>query len=826
MARQREPGFGRRQLPDQQTEPLFEDELRRGRYLSVLESYLRDKPWTEERVARDVWQNFYDAEGFTTDGVAFERATTDDGRHEVAIRGRAEYPYARLLSFGGGLKEDVDRAAGGKHEGSRIAALHLLRDYGCNAVVYRSGDWELTFTLASPPEGSVDPVAAAGQRGLYAKLRTLPERVAGNEVRIITAKGEIADALISARDLFYRTDHPDFQHPDVDTADAGFRLLGEGKAGNFYLNGQRVHFDQRDRWGTLPQFTMWSKRTPRVGDRTLVLGRDRDLVTSGDLQETFLPFLVASMDQFDRTAVLAFLEPFYDTHDTGYDRRIGQALVRELICALRRDCVTLEFPSKYLADDLPLEQSRMFRELRYTLCPREFADIGMVRASDVLADTRELHAVEPSPEERQRMDFLMDTIREFASATGGQATDTQSIAQRLGVEARALPRRPAFAAIESKDIALFAGDHPYLAGRYDEDVVWMSRALLHTPHPDRAVATYLHELCHRHGPDESAEFSYALTEVLERWIAYLREHPDVLPTLDRAWESVRQPEWRTFEDFRKGIAALIPKQKAREFVASINPQSDAYAFQAYIERNVHQPLRTIIAREFGGRYNLATFRQLHEDIQQHEAMRAQHAELAKPWPDARTKDEARQLREQLELLTRRRSELDRDIEHEEDEIRRRYGSRERQKRKLRNNETITAFRQEQERVRREIRQHERDFADLMRPFYDETTDEQRYRSLRYASFRGASVDLGVLGDSGFTVATLALFRDVAPEQRVAVSIEELGAVLRYLRDRVRNPRRVQEVVRSELMWLFPIIEREPTDEHLRYARTLYEFLRE
>jgi hypothetical protein len=289
---------------------------------------------------------------------------------------------------------------------------------------------------------------------------------------------------------------------------------------------------------------------------------------------------------------------------------------------------------------------------------------------------------------------------------------------------------------------------------------------------------------------------------------------------------VRQPEWRTFEDFRRGIAALIPEHKAREFVASLTPPD---ALREEIERRVHRPLRMIIERDFGGRYDLATFQRLYEDVQQHEAMRVHRAELAKPWPDDRTKAEAQELRAQLRSLTETQRALDWEIGSAEQDIRRQYGSRERQERKIRQSETIAALREERNRVRRVLRQRTRELADLMRSFRDETTDEQRVQGLRYASLHDVPVDLALIGsvhDGGFTEAVLTLFRDAAPERRAETPIEELGAVLRYLRDRVRNPRDVQGTAREELMALFPTIEREPSERNLRYARVLYEFLRE
>ena len=50
-----------------------------------------------------------------------------------------------------------------------------------------------------------------------------------------------------------------------------------------------------------------------------------------------------------------------------------------------------------------------------------------------------------------------------------------------------------------------------------------------------ALATYLHEIDHRHGSDQSAEFSYALTDTLGVVIGEVTRQPELYRELERRW---------------------------------------------------------------------------------------------------------------------------------------------------------------------------------------------------------------------------------------------------------------------------------------------------
>ena len=54
---------------------------------------------------------------------------------------------------------------------------------------------------------------------------------------------------------------------------------------------------------------------------------------------------------------------------------------------------------------------------------------------------------------------------------------------------------------------------------------WMDRNYLDNALFGEALGTYLHELCHQHGGDESEAFSYAVTDVMKEALQAVTENP-------------------------------------------------------------------------------------------------------------------------------------------------------------------------------------------------------------------------------------------------------------------------------------------------------------
>ncbi|MDE1970777.1 MAG: hypothetical protein KGI50_04370 [Patescibacteria group bacterium] len=532
----------------------FEHKLEHGYYLGILENYMSKTPWTRERVARDAWQNFFDANNFTLDGLEFETDEKPD-RSVVVIRGIAEYPYTRLLHLGGGYKENPKKSGGGHHEGTKIMALHMLRDFGFSKVRFSSQDWILDFYLDTPPVGSTEKTSL---RGLYVKLTARDEALEGNTLELVSSEQGTVQTFIDARDLFYHDTNPDFQNPAFDNEQGGFSLH-MGTPGNFYLNGQRIHYDVRDTWNTLPHFTCWSHETPETEWGTINLSRDRDIITENEVTQIFLPFLVDSMEPEDLMNTLKILEPFYAVpeNNMSFDRKkwFGKEFLRTVVDRCNSLGLVVSFDRNYIALD-EKDFLETLKGLGFIPCHEFMSRAGMMCASTMHEEITELYEHAPSPEIKERIACLKRYAQQIL-----QETDTQTIyhtMRLLGLEHEARGALARISDLRAKEIHVFTGKHPYLAGRYDEDFVWISKDSLSTGEIDDVIATYLHELCHEFGDDQSAIFSYALTDVMRRLVKFARTHTTAAAEAQQEWEAIRVDRtWQSKEDFDSHVSPFL-----------------------------------------------------------------------------------------------------------------------------------------------------------------------------------------------------------------------------------------------------------------------------
>ena len=55
--------------------------------------------WSEQKIARDIMQNFYDGHGNTLDGVRLAIKKLPDGQYNIKVSGLAEFDYENLLFY-------------------------------------------------------------------------------------------------------------------------------------------------------------------------------------------------------------------------------------------------------------------------------------------------------------------------------------------------------------------------------------------------------------------------------------------------------------------------------------------------------------------------------------------------------------------------------------------------------------------------------------------------------------------------------------------------------------------------------------------------------
>lgn len=481
------------------TEPMAPVENLHDLHMNIAETY--DVSWDIEKCARDAWQNFFDANGGTLDGVDMdleERAGEVDGKllHDVIIRGGGSYDYRDLTILGATSKQTGEMTAGGFGEGAKVLSLVLLRDYGVERVVYRSNDWQLDFFLNDLPEGT----AARPTRGLFARVATGLNNIDGSEMMISCSDSDVAHEIADARRLFNSSENPDFQNVTIekelpDGSRAGIKFLGVEQdggreklaKGNLYIAGQRREYNRYGRdsgWETVEGLSVFTTKDIAAGDR------DRGGIPKNILDDELLRPLSNIMDAGEVKGFLESLEPNYSSNLLELSEL--DTFLKHVLQRGKDIGVSMEFDSKYIACNpfLPFDTRRMLEDQGLTLCDRGFGDIGMRTSSEAIKAIHEHQRIESSPEHEKKMDILH---------------------QALGILSQSEQKE-----FEHREIALYSksDENNPAHGTYSEEYVWLAVEHIEEEGFAKVFATYLHELDHKYGSDHSSEFSYALTDTL------------------------------------------------------------------------------------------------------------------------------------------------------------------------------------------------------------------------------------------------------------------------------------------------------------------------
>jgi hypothetical protein len=511
-------------------ERLSAPQLVENRYLGLLTTY--HVPWDNEKTARDVWQNFFDGQGGTLDGVIFSKKKTPTGT-EVSITGLGEYSYMHLMHMGGGTKTLEDSNVGGYREGAKVAALIMLTRMGAQQVVHESDDWRLTYYLAEVPDYKNGEEPA---QGLYAKVERVPHQ-AGSRFRVNFPDVKTAKQFIDARNLFYSSENPDFQNPTYENPDVGGFKLHKGKKGNIYEAGQRRLFIKsaglglRTTEGTydaVPDITLWTNGKVFSADR------DRGAISEQQVTQRMIDSIVQGMSEDDiRTVILNNPQFWYgkekpvveadpnsidlDTIDEppDYDPNASKSETRaflarwteELMDALYPTTVAgqlldriidsytekykgapMKFPDKYIAQgsgqyDSALEQAG------YIICHPAMQELGMATTDETFMKMMEHFRVEPTEAENIRTALL----------------------QKFARDVLRIPDAPPIWMFNA------AREKSFLHGHYTPQFLWVSQEQVHREF-STALRTYLHEITHKfisgHNQDFVREFSRVYNEAM------------------------------------------------------------------------------------------------------------------------------------------------------------------------------------------------------------------------------------------------------------------------------------------------------------------------
>lgn len=360
--------------------------------------------WTNEKIARDIMQNFYDGHGNTLDGVDFDFEKLDDGKTKITIKGLGMFDCKNLQYMGSGSKRENPFNAGGFGEGAKILVACLLGSNKTENVKYSCADWELEFF---------------GLDGLIQrKLTKTQNPIKGNTLEFVTNDDDLTEKLIKSINYFKHSTNPDFNKYSFDCKDFGFEILPPNQKGNLYLT-QRFEFMESGNWdNSLDGLKLYFNRKPDAKEFKELTGkdfsevRDRINLTGVDLELLTYYFAHKNMSDDELAQAITSTMPFWDNL---LPRKECAQLrfVRGLLHEAKNRKLAIDFGDKKLACEskymMPHIVTRLI-EKGYTLLPAEFRVLKINTADEVFKAMSNHSAIQPTENQIKKLKILNEAI--------------------------------------------------------------------------------------------------------------------------------------------------------------------------------------------------------------------------------------------------------------------------------------------------------------------------------------------------------------------------------------------------------------------------------
>ena len=220
--------------------------------------------WSNEKIARDLYQNFYDAHDHSLEGTTVQ-ITKNNNNYKIKISGLSEYEYKNIQYIGAGDKDNDLYNAGGFGEGTKILSAVMLANNKTKNVRFSSANWVIDYNLSGEDNDAI----------IMRSLNMLETPIKGNYVEFETKDVDLVRKIIDGRNYFYHPQNTDFQDLTFENEHWGFKILPKGEKGNLYMT-QRFEYEKNGEWeNPLDELVLIFKRRT---EKTEILGKNRDRI--------------------------------------------------------------------------------------------------------------------------------------------------------------------------------------------------------------------------------------------------------------------------------------------------------------------------------------------------------------------------------------------------------------------------------------------------------------------------------------------------------------------------------------------------------------------
>lgn len=482
--------------------------LNQGTNLS--ESYAESVNWSNDKITRDVLQNFYDGHGQTLDGVKFEIEPNQNlfkKTYKIKISGLGEYSPDKALLLGESTKKDDTAAAGNYGEGLKMSILKILKGSNVSQIKIGSRNWKVTYNLQK--------TTLNDKRVLGYSLEQV-DQIKGNYFEFETNDTELINSFKRAINYFYHSGNTDFKCPHFENDSFGIKKLGEKEKGSIYIAGQRFEF--KNNWQGLDGFTLFFKEKPPVG--VLDISRDRLSLTEEDLPKLLEYYTFKSSNE-EKIKALHSMQEYWDKEG------ISKQIIKGISQSVHNNYIKINFPENYLSKGFSIISYDLVNGLKssgYKLCDTSFTLIGMNDVVNYLKRTRNHTPLMPSQVEVKKIGIIKKALAQFPDLYNSKMFNSGELNPKIYI----------FEANSSKETKLTKDWQAEAIVDYKSKTTtgfWLDKNYLSKTQFTNILGTALHEITHKTGGDGDSAFSYALTDVIDYVLNSMLTNPETVNEL-------------------------------------------------------------------------------------------------------------------------------------------------------------------------------------------------------------------------------------------------------------------------------------------------------
>lgn len=389
-------------------------------------SYAEKRNWSNEKIARDLMQNFYDGNGHTLEGVDLKVKQNDNGTYTIRIDGKGIYNYEHLKRLGGSDK-DNPKDAGGFGEGSRIIAGSLLAK-GTNRVRFACKDWQMDFTTAEN--------ARTHEEGVMRTLTKNEAQLDGNYVEFDTNDKELVEKIMDSKNYFYSPNNPDFRDLDIENEFFGFKVTPD-KNGNLYYI-QRFQTPDKKMDNGLQNMTLIFKQAAfgenfqNKGGYTIDLNttRDRMAIEAEQMSELTRAY-AKTLPDADLVKAISALEPIFTSDNCNSEKfrrenkanNLSYQFAQSIIHEAASRGIKLDFEDKKIVyvkessewrTNLSSKEEAFFKKEGYIFANMG-TELGIEDAESLYAKLHRPHSIKPTEQQAKQLQILNEAVNLITS---------------------------------------------------------------------------------------------------------------------------------------------------------------------------------------------------------------------------------------------------------------------------------------------------------------------------------------------------------------------------------------------------------------------------